>query len=94
MKTEILFEVLQQIQIFSSLQRDEMKTLESYSTLSTYQKGEYLFLQGDRSQHLMILIDGVVSIYKHDSKGNEVVIGYFNRYALLAEAATLRKTPL
>jgi CRP/FNR family transcriptional regulator len=42
----------------------------------------------------MILIDGVVSIYKHDSKGNEVVIGYFNKYALLAEAAVLRKSPL
>ena len=33
-------------------------------------------------------------VFKHDDKGNEIVIGYFSRYSLLAEAATLRHTPL
>lgn len=80
--------------MFSSLNEDELNILASISHISNYNQGATLFLQGEVSDSLMILIDGVVSIFKHDNKGNEIVIGYFNRYALLAEAATLRHTPL
>lgn len=86
--------ILQKINLFSSLSENELSELSTVSQLSHYEKDSIIFTQGDMSKNLMILIDGVVSIYKHDSKGNEVVIGYFNRYALLAEAAILRKTPL
>ncbi len=86
--------ILQQINLFSSLSEKELSELATVAHLSHYNKDSILFTQGEMSTNLMILIDGVVSIYKHDSKGNEVVIGYFNKYALLAEAAVLRKTPL
>jgi len=86
--------ILQKINLFSSLSENELSELSTVSQLSHYEKDSIIFTQGDMSKNLMILIDGVVSIYKHDSKGNEMVIGYFNRYALLAEAAILRKTPL
>jgi len=89
-----IINVLQEINLFSSLSENELSELSTVSHLSCFEKDSIIFTQGDMSKNLMILIDGVVSIYKHDSKGNEVVIGYFNRYALLAEAATLRKTPL
>lgn len=80
--------------MFSSLEEQELKALEQISHIHTHQEGETLFMQGDVSDSLMLLIDGVVSVFKHDDKGNEIVISYFNRYALLAEAATLRHTPL
>lgn len=80
--------------MFASLKEDELKALEKISHIYEYEEGSSLFLEGEISQSLMLLTDGVVSIFKHDSKGNEIVIGYFNRYTLLAEAATLRHTPL
>ena len=80
--------------MFSSLQEEELRALENISHISEYEEGATLFLEGDVSDSLMLLIDGIVSIFKHDNKGNEIVIGYFNRYDLLAEAATLRHTPL
>jgi CRP-like cAMP-binding protein len=86
--------ILKEVEMFSSLNGDELNILASISHISNYNQGATLFLQGEVSDSLMILIDGVVSIFKHDNKGNEIVIGYFNRYALLAEAATLRHTPL
>ncbi|MBT8349029.1 MAG: Crp/Fnr family transcriptional regulator [Sulfurovum sp.] len=89
-----IIDILQQINLFSSLSEQELSELVAVAHLSHYHKDSIVFTQGEMSKHLMILIDGVVSVYKHDSKGNEVVIGYFNRYALLAEAAVLRKTPL
>lgn len=94
MEQQNIITILQQINLFSSLSEKELSELATVSYLSHYDKDVIIFTQGEMSKNLMILIDGVVSIYKHDSKGNEVVIGYFNRYALLAEAATLRKIPL
>ena len=80
--------------MFSSLKDEQLQQLENISSLHNYVEGETLFIKGEISQNIMILVDGIVSIYKHDDKGNEIVISYFNKYALLAEAATLRKTPL
>ena len=94
MQNKSINTILKEVSMFSSLQEDELKALENISHISEYEEGATLFLEGDVSDSLMLLIDGIVSIFKHDNKGNEIVIGYFNRYALLAEAATLRHTPL
>ena len=80
--------------MFSSLEENELKALEEISYIYKYEEGSSLFMEGDISRSLMLLTEGVVSVFKHDSKGNEIVIGYFNRYTLLAEAATLRHTAL
>lgn len=87
-------DLLKEIELFSSLSLDELKELSGITTLKTYTQGSTLFMAGDICNSVIILTDGVVSICKHDSRGNEVVIGYFHRYSLLAEAATLRRSPL
>jgi len=94
MQTKSINTILKEVKMFSSLDEEDIKTLEKISSIYKYGEGSTLFLEGDVSDSLMILVEGVVSIFKHDSKGNEIVIGYFKRYALLAEPATLRHTPL
>ena len=94
MQNKSIHTILKEVSMFSSLKEDELRALEKISHIYEYKESATLFLEGDVSDSLMLLIDGVVSIFKHDNKGNEIVIGYFNRYSLLAEAATLRHTPL
>jgi len=94
MQNKPIQEILKKVSMFSTLDETEIQALERISHVYKYQENETLFLEGNISDSLMLLIDGVVSIFKHDHKGNEIVIGYFKRYALLAEAATLRHTPL
>ncbi|CAA6828575.1 MAG: Unknown protein [uncultured Sulfurovum sp.] len=94
MKKLSIYDTLKELNMFSALEENELKSLENISHVYEYDEGATLFLEGDVSESLLLLTDGIVSIFKHDSKGNEIVIGYFNRYALLAEAATLRHTPL
>lgn len=94
MQNKSINTILKEVNMFSSLQDQELKALEKISHMSDYAEGEALFTEGVVSDVLMLLIEGVVSVFKHDDKGNEIVIGYFNRYELLAEAATLRHTPL
>jgi len=80
--------------MFSALNIEELKALANISHIHNYKEGELLFLKDDIATSLILLVDGIVSIFKHDAKGNEIVIGYFTRYNLLAEAATFRHTPL
>jgi CRP/FNR family transcriptional regulator len=47
-------------------------------------------MSGEMGKYLLILIEGNVSVFKHDNKGNEIVIGFFSPYSLVAEAAMLR----
>lgn len=94
MAHKFINETLKEVSMFSSLGEDELKALEDISQIVHYKEGETLFVEGEVSTVLMLLIEGVVSVFKHDDKGNEIVISYFKRYELLAEAATLRHTAL
>jgi len=86
--------ILKDVSMFSSLEEDDLLALEKISNIHAYKKGETLFVAGDVSNALMLLVEGVVSVFKHDDKGNEIVISHFEGHELIAEAATLRHTPL
>ncbi|CAA6801836.1 MAG: Unknown protein [uncultured Sulfurovum sp.] len=94
MENKSIIDILKKVSMFSSLDESELKSLADISYVVKYKDESNVFLKGDVSSSLMLLIEGIVSIFKHDNKGNEIVIGYFTRYKLLAEAATLRHTPL
>ena len=94
MPKKLLPAILKEVKMFASLEEYDLNALAKIAHIQHYSKDSNLFIKGEISSSLIILIEGVVSIFKHDDKGNEITIGYFNRYALLAEAATLRRTPL
>jgi len=87
-------EILKEVTMFASLKSSEITLLSSISHMHDYKKGSTLFMEGEISDSLILLVDGVVSLFKHDSKGNEIILGYFTPFALLAEPATLRHTAL
>jgi len=94
MKKKSINTILTEVNMFASLEQSDLNALEKISRTYKYVRGETLFTEGEMSNFLMILVEGMVSIFKHDHKGNEIVIGYFEPYSLLAEAPTLRHTPL
>ena len=94
MQNQSIITTLSHVNMFSSLNEAELQSLANISHISEYKEGSVVFLKGDVSSSLMLLVDGIVSVFKHDNKGNEIVIGLFTRYKFLAEAATLRHSPL
>ncbi len=72
---------------------NELEKLIQISSVHNYKKDSYLFMKGDTSDHLLVLIEGLVSIFKHDDKGNEIIMGLFNPFSLLAEPAILKEIP-
>ena len=88
-----IINILEKIPLFSELNKSELERLENISTLQEYKKEEPFITKGESLTSLMILVDGIVSVYKEDSKGNEIVMGYFHRYEMLIEPPTLMHEP-
>jgi len=93
MRESQLVNILKKIYLFNSLDENKLQELAVISAVYHYDKDSILFIEGELSDSLMILVEGEVKICKHDNKGNKINIGFFTPYALLAEGATLRRTP-
>lgn len=93
MKKKPMAAILKDIYLFSYMNDDELERLVQICSIHAYKKDACLFMKGDRSDHLLILIEGVVSVFKHDDKGNEIIMGLFTPYSLLAEPAILKNIP-
>ncbi|MDQ7066877.1 MAG: Crp/Fnr family transcriptional regulator [Sulfurimonas sp.] len=88
-----MINILKKIYLFQELDEDELEALAKISSFHSYKKDSLLFMSGEVGEHLLIIIEGDVSLYKHDNKGNDIVIGFLSPYSLIAEAALLRGVP-
>ena len=84
---------LQKLYLFSKMNEQELEELSQICTRHHYDADTVVFLQGEKGKHLLILIEGIVSVYKHDDKGNEIIINYFKPTSLIAEPALLQGVP-
>ena len=84
---------LEEFWFFDSLDTQEIKELKNITLKKNYKKGEILFYAKDKPRYLYLLASGVVKLYKHDFKENEVVL--HNLYApnLIAEIANFEESP-
>jgi len=84
---------LKEFYFFSSLDEKELNELNEISILKKYSKGELLFYAGDESKYLHFLVRGVVRLYKHDFRDNEILIHNINAPSFIAEIANYEDTP-
>ena len=56
--------MLEQNPYFQGLNEAELKRLEDISILKKYKKGEFLFMEGEESKLLHLLIKGALKLYK------------------------------
>jgi CRP/FNR family transcriptional regulator len=84
---------LKSINFFENLNEKELKLLLSISRKRTFSQGEILFYEKDKAQHLIMVLEGVVKIYKIDPKNNEIVLHRFRPKSLVAEMAVFEGIP-
>jgi CRP/FNR family transcriptional regulator len=79
----------QNIELFSNLEKNDIKELKSITKVLKAIKNEIIFYEGEPSTYLHLLSQGKAKIYKTDAKGNEIVLHHFTAPSLLAERANL-----
>jgi len=78
---------------FNSLSDGELKKLENISYKKRFSENEILFYKGENSKYLHLLTKGVVKIYKHDFKDNEIIIHHINATSFIAEIVNYEEMP-
>ena len=84
---------LREIPFFKNLDESELKRLAEISSLKRYKADEIVFFEGEMSKFLLVLIEGVVRLYKNSSKGKEIVLNTISPISFIAEVANLEQIP-
>lgn len=65
---------ISQIGLFSSLNEEEMALISSEAVTYTYKRGNTIFSQGDKANHLYIVCSGKMKIKKYTVDGKEQIL--------------------
>ena len=84
---------LKEIPFFKNLSEKELKRLKEISFFKSYKKGEILFYEGEKSENLLILVQGVVKIYKMSSKNKEILLHLIRPISIVAELVNFDEIP-
>ena len=84
---------LEEFWFFNSLDEKEIKDLKDITIKKNYKKGEILFYAKDKPRFLYLLASGIVKLYKHDFKENEVILHQLCAPNLIAEIANFEESP-
>lgn len=86
---------LRQIPLFKNLTEKDFKILEENIKIEekTYEKGSYIFNQGDIKGDLYFLIEGSILVAKFDSNGKRSIIQTFNNKGIFGEVYAYLNEP-
>lgn len=79
--------------LFASLPRDLAVSLLDRAAARTFDRGETIFLQSDRAEHVFIVLEGWVKLFRITPAGAEAVVGVFTRGRSFGEAVAFRGGP-
>ena len=80
-------EILKHIPFFATLSEAKLQRLAEISTRKSYKKGEILFYEGDESKNLLLLVKGLIEIYKVTPSAREVHLHDIRPISFVAEMA-------
>jgi CRP/FNR family transcriptional regulator len=82
------------VPIFSNLTFDEMMEVASITTSRTYEKGEFVYTQGDVGEKLYVIHKGRVKITRISSNGKEQVIRVVGPGEFMGELSLFSSLPM
>ncbi len=86
-------EIAREALILRSLPQDLTDELLETAVGRAYDRGETIFLQGDLANHIFIVIEGWVKLFRMTPNGTEAVVGVFTQGRSFAEAAVFSGVP-
>ena len=84
---------LRDIQLFSKLDDLHIDKIKSQTMTKQYSKEGIVFYEGDQSNHIFVVLEGTVKLYKTSPKGTQIQINRFEAPAVLGEYACFECVP-
>ncbi len=81
-------EILKKTELFAGVEEGDIESMLSClgATLRKYKKGEYVFREGERVDHITVLVEGCLHIQKDDYWGNRSIINHIEKGEMFGEA--------
>ena len=81
-------EILKKSELFTGVEETDIEAMLSClgATLRKYKKGEYVFREGERVDHITVLVEGCLHIQKDDYWGNCSIINRIEEGKMFGEA--------
>jgi len=80
---------LKNFYLFRHIDEEKLQRVLEISSIVEYKRGGILFYEGDEAKSLIILLEGVLQLYKTDQKGNKIVLHHFFPTDMIAEIVNL-----
>ncbi|MFC1485973.1 Crp/Fnr family transcriptional regulator [Candidatus Latescibacterota bacterium] len=88
-----MVEILKQVPLFSSLQKDELETIIRFSTTRKYPKETMIFLEDEEGDTLFIILKGKVKVSNFSESGKEIILSILNAGDFFGEMSLLDGKP-
>lgn len=82
--------VVRQSLLFRSMPEDDAEALLSRATVTDYDRGQTIFLQGEKATAIFIVVSGWAKLYRIAPSGTEAVVGVFTKGRSFGEALAFR----
>lgn len=79
--------------LFASLPAKISAEIVQRSLVRDYPRGETIFCQGDPSEHIFVVLDGWVKLYRITPAGGEAIVGVFTKGRSFGEAVAFENIP-
>jgi len=84
---------IRKIDLFSTFDEASLEFISVIARTKKYKKDTIIFYAGEQPKSLLILLHGDVEVFKHDTEGNELILGTFHPQELIAEMALFESLP-
>ena len=82
-------DILQKNPIFQSLKENEIKIIATSSVINSYRAGQQIIAEGDTSNSMFIILEGVVQVFTVDEHGHEIALARLEKGSFFGEQALL-----
>ncbi len=94
MKTNPVFiKTLQKCPMFNVLKKSELESISKIFEDLNFKKHEYVFMEGDPSDWLYIMVEGEVKIIKHTQMGKDIILEIMSPGDIFGGVAVLDNKP-
>jgi aspartate ammonia-lyase len=93
MNDQIILEFLKKIELFRSLNDQEIQLIAKRTTVKSYKDSEFLFKENLPREELFVIYDGEVELFKTSAFGEETRLALFGKYDFLGEGTLMDDYP-
>jgi CRP-like cAMP-binding protein len=79
--------------LFDAFKTDELDTLSRHMNFAELQRGEHLFVEGDKGDYMCFVVRGLLDVLKKTSIGDYRVITRLGKGNTIGEMAIIDKSP-